>query len=109
MPKRRLKRFIIVLGIFLAPLLIYPLSLILSSHLLMPLGLIVFFPALFSINVPAIFYSATGIRYYKGEEFGALPGGFIDWGLIILFWIVIAYLLSSISLSGNKKIQKNAG
>lgn len=46
------------------------------------------------INVPARLSATLGIHTYRSEGYGALPSGFVEWGLIGAFWTIIALVLT---------------
>ena len=93
----RVKTFIALLAVFFWPPLLYLLGIALQLPLIAILG---FLPALFWINIPAVLaelaLAPVGISAYEFREFGALPEGLIGWGMIVLFWISAAFLLSTL-------------
>jgi len=57
-----------------------------------------FFTAMLWINIPGIpLHYTMGDRYFPVEAFGALPQGVIGYGLIVLFWTVVAGILARIT------------
>ena len=46
------------------------------------------------ITIPAVLLSATGVRRYEFQEFGALPNGVADWACVALFYVLAAFFLS---------------
>ena len=48
------------------------------------------------ITIPAVLFSATGVRSFEFKEFGAMPDGAADVTFIALFWVVAAFFLSLI-------------
>lgn len=68
------------------------------------IGMIMFIPMLFWINIPGIPFALIGLPYYEIKEFGAIPHGIIGWGLIILFWCLLAFGFTLIlKMARNKK------
>jgi hypothetical protein len=46
------------------------------------------------INIPGMPLShLMGDRYFPTEEFGVLPQGPVGYGLIVLFWVIVAAVL----------------
>ncbi len=46
------------------------------------------------ITVPAIPLTVVGILSYEFKEFGAMPKGAIDWACIVGFYVIVAFLVS---------------
>jgi len=91
------KVFILLIIVFnLPPLLIF-----------MPLNSVqtfAFLPYLFWVSIPGIPFGTAGLPFYEIEEFGAIPKGAIGWGLIVLFWIFVAYGLTMITKRLREKV-----
>ena len=49
------------------------------------------------ITIPAVLFSATRLRSYEFQEFGAMPNGVTDWTRIALFYVLAAFFLSLVS------------
>ena len=58
------------------------------------LKLLAFIPYLFWINIPGIPLARLGVPFYEIHEFGAVPQNPAGWALIVIFWILIAGLLT---------------
>ena len=66
--------------------------------MLVPLLYIMALPVVvFWITIPAVLFSATGLRSYEFQEFGAMPNGVADWTCIVLFYVLAAFFLSLVS------------
>jgi len=82
----------------LPPLLVLVLAFILS---LAPgvgpvVGLLALLPYVFWVNIPAIPLARFGVPYYDFQEFGAVPKGPMGLALIILFWLVVAFVATAV-------------
>jgi hypothetical protein len=72
-----------------------------------PLRLVAFVPLLFWINIPGLFLATLlGPPMFKVEEFGALPSGPIAWGLLALFWVLVAVLFTLVNNPINRLLQR---
>ena len=58
------------------------------------LQMLALIPLIFWINIPAIPLSIMGVPYYPFKEFGALPQGTMGWLLIVIFWVIVAFVIS---------------
>ncbi len=64
------------------------------------LGLPFFIPALFWINIPALWLGladAMGRAHYDIQEFGAMPLTPLSWIAIAVFWSVVAVVLTAVT------------
>ena len=65
------------------------------------LAIIILLPYLFWINIPVLWTglaSFIGQPHYLIKEFGAIPKTYLAWGIIVIFWAVVAYLLTLLTL-----------
>lgn len=61
---------------------------------------LLFLPLLFWINIPVLWTGiamAMGNTHFKIEEFGALPQTALAYAIIIVFWLLIAALITLIT------------
>jgi hypothetical protein len=57
-----------------------------------------FIPALFWINIPALWLGLAkliGKPHYDIQEFGAVPKSLLAWTLIVVFWLLVAAVLTA--------------
>jgi hypothetical protein len=69
--------------------------------------LLFFLPYLFWINIPGLWLGlakAIGQPHYDIEAFGALPQTPLAWGLILIFWIVVAVAITALTIRFPKLI-----
>ena len=60
------------------------------------IGLLAMVPFLFWVNIPGMPLAELGVPYYEMGEFGTMPRGPVGWGLIILFWVLVALVSSMV-------------
>jgi hypothetical protein len=61
---------------------------------------------LFWISIPGIPLGLIGLPYFEIKEFGAIPHGIMGWGLVVLFWCLMACGLTLIlKRARNKKVR----
>ena len=61
---------------------------------------LLFLPLLFWVNIPVLWTGiakAMGSTHFKIEEFGALPQTVSAYAIIIMFWLLIASLITLIT------------
>ncbi|HWQ93002.1 MAG TPA: hypothetical protein VN673_15095 [Clostridia bacterium] len=83
------------------------------------LGPLAFTQALYWINVPGRpLARIMGPRHFDVQEFGAMPVGPVEYGLIALFWLIVAGILAFLTAlllaksgrsSNERDIQRAAG
>ena len=49
------------------------------------------------ITISAVLFSATGLRSYEFQEFGAMPNSVAEWTCIALFYVLAAFFLPLVS------------
>jgi hypothetical protein len=89
--KKYIKLFLLWLALFN-----WPMVLIWVPFLRLPC----FLPALFWINIPALWCGLAktiGEPHFKIEEFGAMPLTPFSWILITLFWVVLAVIMTVVT------------
>jgi len=59
-------------------------------------GVIAILPTLFWANIAGMPLTLLGIHRYEVQEFGVLPHGPVDVGLIVLFWCLVAVVATMI-------------
>lgn len=70
------------------------------------IGILMFIPMLFWISIPGIPLALLGLPYFEIKEFGAIPHGIMGWGLVVLFWCLMACGLTLIlKRARNKKVR----
>ena len=70
------------------------------------IGILMFIPMLFWISIPGIPLGLLGLPYFEIKEFGAIPRGIMGWGLVVLFWCLMACGLTLIlKRARNKKVR----
>ena len=69
-----------------------------------PFSLLAFLPYLLWLNVPGLlFRHLLGHGHFRVEEFGVIPTGILEWGLIALFWITAALAAAVTSMALTRK------
>jgi hypothetical protein len=59
-------------------------------------GVFAVLPTMFWANIPGMPLTLLGIHRYEVQEFGVLPHGPVEVGLIVLFWCLVAVVATMI-------------